>query len=72
MNKEEDKEFVELPKELFNTLMNMLFEGKKLECSFCGTELTKDNFGLIAKDVLSCNDILCKIKAYDKFVGEKK
>ncbi len=28
-------------------------------CKYCGVKITKDNFGLLSKDITCCNSILC-------------
>lgn len=65
-----EESLIQVDKANFDNLMNLL-DLNDLHCSDCGVKITKDNFGFIAKDVYSCNNILCLMKAYDKFEGKK-
>lgn len=58
-------DFIKLEKSAFDGIMELL-SFKDLKCSFCDEKLTKNNFGLISKDIFSCSNILCLVQAINK------
>jgi len=63
---EQEKEFIQLDKSAFKTVMEIL-EITKPKCIFCGVKIRKNNFGMITKDIISCKNIVCLSQAIDKF-----
>lgn len=64
-------EYVQLHKENFDVVMELLGE-TNIRCKFCGDKVTKDNFGMIAKDIYSCNNLMCQIEAVTEFETVKR
>lgn len=42
---------------------------KDQRCCECGELITRDNFGVLEKNYMSCNNIICQIAVIDK-LGE--
>ena len=61
-----EKEYVQLPKGSFNLMMEALGI-KEPKCDYCGTLITEENYGCIAKDCLACNSIICQMEGIEKF-----
>jgi len=60
-------EFIQIDKANFDFIKKILGKEIKTKCDFCKCKLNRDNFGLIAKDISSCNNLLCLIESYEKF-----
>lgn len=71
MKPEDKKEYVKVDKESFDWLLHGVLKLNEMKCSFCSLKITKDNFGLIAKDFYSCNNFGCIFKAVRRFEKEK-
>jgi tRNA(Ile2) C34 agmatinyltransferase TiaS len=56
------KSEIVLDKSAFREVMKLL-DVKKPKCKYCGVQVKKNNFGLIAKDIISCKNICCLIQA---------
>ena len=52
-------ENITISKELFDEIMPHLKLHIKDFCKYCGEKITRENFGLISKDITCCNSILC-------------
>ena len=62
--------YIQIDKQSFNQLMELL-DYKQIHCTICGKKINSSNFGLIAKDLFSCNNVLCLMEAVEKFEQEK-
>lgn len=60
-------EHIELSKDAFDFVMKAC-EMENIHCSICKVKITKDNFGLISKDIQLCNNIACLICGYDELL----
>ena len=59
--------YITISKDVFNTFKKeMLREYIKDNCDFCGEKITKDNFGLLTRDVTCCNSTFCLVIAINK------
>jgi len=50
---------IKISKEIFDKLIPHLKPHMKDNCKYCGVKITRDNFGLLSKDITCCNSILC-------------
>ena len=66
-----EKEFIELHKSAFQELIKLL-DITEPKCKYCGIQVRKNNFGLIAKDIISCKNIICLSQAVGEFEQPEK
>ena len=52
-------EEIQIDKESFEYLAPMLRPYLKEHCNYCGCKITKDTFGLLAKEITCCGNIVC-------------
>ena len=70
-------ETIALDKSAFQEVMKLL-DIRKPKCKYCGVLVRKNNFGLIAKNVISCKSIVCLIETVNELevprflVGKEK
>ena len=62
----EEKSIIKVDRSFFDELIKLL-DLKNIKCTFCGIELTKDNFGFIARDNNSCDSFLCLSRSTEIF-----
>lgn len=66
------KQLVTLKPEEFKLLKSTLGKDLKDKCEFCGTKITPRNYGYLAKNTVSCKNILCLTEAIDKEEAAEK
>ena len=60
------KQLMELKPAEFNLLKSALGKDMKDKCDFCGVKITSQNYGYLARDTVSCKNILCLTAAVHK------
>ena len=54
---------ITLDKSSFDDIKPMLKPYVKNHCNYCGVKITKDNFGLLARETTCCNNFICLTEA---------
>jgi hypothetical protein len=60
------KQLITLKPEEFKLLKSALGKDLKNKCDFCGVKITAKNYGYLAKDTVSCKNIVCLTEAVQK------
>ena len=63
-NKEEFEE-IELPKDKFEEIKELMNPYIKDHCNYCGIKIDKTSFGFLSRDITSCNNIICLTQAIE-------
>lgn len=60
------KQLMTLKPEEFKLLKIALGKDLKDRCDFCGVKITSRNYGYLAKNTVSCKNIICLTEAIEK------
>jgi hypothetical protein len=67
-----ETEMIEINKEQFDVVCEILPELKDVKCGVCGVKITRDNYGFLAKDSYSCNNFGCQVIVMAEFEASKR
>lgn len=52
-------EKIEISKEVFDDIKPLLKDYIKDNCDYCNEKITRNNFGMLSKNVTCCNHLMC-------------
>lgn len=56
-------EKITISKDVFDDIAPYLKPYMKDYCNYCGRKITKDSFGLLSREITTCNSIICLAEA---------